>query len=48
MLIASGMSLIASIVGFTYPAYASFKALETHDKDDDAKYSGMILTASVA
>lgn len=33
-----GMGLIASLVGFLYPAYASFKALETKQQDDDKKW----------
>jgi receptor expression-enhancing protein 5/6 len=32
-----GSYLLSGIVGFVYPAYASFKALETENKDDDRR-----------
>ena len=31
-------SLVVNLVGFVYPMYASFKAIETHDKKDDTKW----------
>eukprot|EP01135_Chromosphaera_perkinsii_P003822 Nk52_evm15s256 gene=Nk52_evmTU15s256 len=31
-------NLIVNLVGFIYPAYASFKALETKRKDDDVQW----------
>jgi receptor expression-enhancing protein 5/6 len=30
-----GASLLIDVIGFIYPAYASFKAVETDDKEDD-------------
>lgn len=30
--------LLTNIVGFGYPAYASFKAIESADKDDDIQW----------
>ena len=30
-----GSEIISEVVGFMYPAYMSFKAIETEKKDDD-------------
>jgi len=30
--------LVSNLVGFIYPAYASFKAIETTGKDDDTQW----------
>jgi len=35
LILNTGSYLICSIVGFVYPAYMSFKALETADDKDD-------------
>lgn len=33
-----GAKFLANFIGFLYPAYASFKAIETPQKDDDTKW----------
>ncbi|PAA55852.1 hypothetical protein BOX15_Mlig010854g1 [Macrostomum lignano] len=33
-----GSNFLANFIGFLYPAYASVKAIETHEKDDDTKW----------
>jgi receptor expression-enhancing protein 5/6 len=31
-------NLLTNLVGFVYPAYASFKAIESTDKNDDVQW----------
>ena len=31
-------SLLTNLLGFLYPAYHSFKAIESHEKDDDTMW----------
>lgn len=33
-----GMKLISDLIGFIYPAYMSFTAIESEGKDDDAQW----------
>jgi receptor expression-enhancing protein 5/6 len=33
-----GGRLITNMVGFVYPAYCSFKAIESNNKDDDVQW----------
>jgi len=33
-----GAKFLANFIGFLYPAYASFKAIQSPDKDDDTKW----------
>jgi receptor expression-enhancing protein 5/6 len=37
-IIGYGSRFLANFIGFLYPAYASFKAVETPEKDDDTKW----------
>mmetsp|Transcript_15394 Transcript_15394/g.23064 ORF Transcript_15394/g.23064 Transcript_15394/m.23064 type:complete len:230 (-) Transcript_15394:32-721(-) len=37
VIIGFGPQLICNLLGFVYPAYRSFKAIETPDKEDDTK-----------
>mmetsp|Transcript_3778 Transcript_3778/g.13009 ORF Transcript_3778/g.13009 Transcript_3778/m.13009 type:complete len:161 (-) Transcript_3778:103-585(-) len=38
LLLGVGASLIANMVGFLYPAFCSFKAIESEDKNDDTQW----------
>jgi receptor expression-enhancing protein 5/6 len=37
-------NLLTNILGFVYPAYASFKAIETKETDDDTLWFASLLT----
>lgn len=39
-----GYKLLINLVGFVYPAYASFAAIKTEDKEDDTQVSNTLQT----
>jgi len=38
MILGHFAALVCNVVGFIYPAFRSFKAIESHDKSDDTKW----------